>query len=31
MTDTLTNCIDLYIDMWNEEDAGRRASLIEAA
>ena len=31
MTETLTSCIDLYIDMWNEEDAARRASLIAAA
>jgi hypothetical protein len=31
MTDTLTSCIDLYIDMWNEEDAARRADLIAAA
>ena len=33
MTDTLTltNCIDLYIDMWNEEDADKRATLIAAA
>lgn len=31
MTETLTSCIDLYIDMWNEEDAERRAELIAAA
>ena len=31
MTETLTRCIDLYIDMWNEEDADRRAALIDAA
>jgi hypothetical protein len=30
-TDTLTSCIDRYIDMWNEEDAERRAALIDAA
>lgn len=30
-TDTLTNCIDRYIDMWNEEDADQRAALIAAA
>src|SRR5687767_5490585 len=31
MTETQTSCIDLYIDMWNEEDAERRAVLIAAA
>ena len=31
MTETLTSCIDLYIDMWNEEDADKRAALIDAA
>ena len=30
-TDILTGCIDRYIDMWNEEDADRRAALIDAA
>ena len=30
-TDTVTGCIDRYIDMWNEEDAERRAVLIDAA
>ena len=31
MTETQTSCIDLYIEMWNEEDADRRAALIAAA
>jgi hypothetical protein len=30
-TSTLTEIVDTYIDMWNEEDAGRRAVLIRAA
>ena len=30
-TETDTSCIDRYIDMWNEEDAERRAALIDAA
>ena len=31
MTETQTSSIDTYIDMWNEEDADRRAALIAAA
>jgi hypothetical protein len=30
-TSTLTEIVDTYIDMWNEEDAGRRAALITTA
>jgi hypothetical protein len=30
-TSTLTAVVDTYIDMWNEEDAGRRAELIRTA
>jgi hypothetical protein len=30
-TSTLTTVVDTYIDMWNEEDADRRADLIRAA
>ena len=31
MTETLTTCIDQYIAMWNEEDATKRAALIDVA
>ena len=30
-TSTLTDVVDTYIDMWNEEDADRRAELIRGA
>src|SRR3954468_14657757 len=30
-TTTLTDVVDTYIDMWNEEDADRRADLIRTA
>jgi hypothetical protein len=30
-TSTLTDVVDTYIDMWNEEDADRRAELIRRA
>ena len=30
-TTTLTDVVDTYIDMWNEEDADRRAELIRTA
>ena len=30
-TSTLTDVVDAYIDMWNEEDADRRAELIRTA
>ena len=30
-TSTLTDVVDTYIDMWNEEDADRRAELIRTA
>jgi hypothetical protein len=30
-TSTLTDVVDTYIDMWNEEDDGRRAELIRTA
>ena len=30
-TSTLTDVVDTYIDMWNEEDADRRADLIRTA
>ena len=30
-TSTLTDVVDSYIDMWNEEDADRRADLIRTA
>jgi hypothetical protein len=30
-TSTLTDVVDTYIDMWNEEDADRRAALIRTA
>ena len=30
-TENPTTTIDRYIDMWNEEDAGRRAELVAAA
>lgn len=30
-TSTLTETVDTYIDMWNEEDADRRAALIRRA